>query len=404
MTYSETLDWLWAHLPMYQEKGNSAFRPKLDNILMLCEHLGSPQEQFPSVHIAGTNGKGSSSHAIASVLQEAGYKVGLYTSPHLKDFRERIKINGKDISQEDVIAFVEKNKDFLEAHSFSFFEVSVAMAFDYFSKQKVAIAIIEVGLGGRLDSTNIISPIVSLITNIGKDHTEILGNTLAEIAQEKAGIIKPKTPIVISEYHKETAPVFKQIAQEKEAPLFFAHLIEAPFSMDLKGHYQSKNIKGIVQTLRILQEKGWKISEENIKAGLSHIVNNTHLMGRWQVLGTSPKIVCDTAHNAHGFTEIFAQLREESFSTLRMVIGFVKEKDLESILPMFPKEAVYYFCSPKIDRGLPVKLLEEKASNFGLKGISFSSVKEALAKAQEEAQESDFIYIGGSTFVVAEVV
>ena len=291
-----------------------------------------------------------------------------------------------------------------QAHSFSFFEVSVAMAFDYFSKQKVAIAIIEVGLGGRLDSTNIISPIVSLITNIGKDHTEILGNTLAEIAQEKAGIIKPKTPIVISEYHKETAPVFEQIAQEREAPLFFAHLIEAPFSMDLKGHYQSKNIKGIVQTLHILQEKGWKISEENIKAGLSHIVNNTHLMGRWQVLGTSPKIVCDTAHNAHGFTEIFTQLREESFSTLRMVIGFVKEKDLESILPMFPKEAVYYFCSPKIDRGLPVKLLEEKASNFGLKGISFSSVKEALAKAQEEAQESDFIYVGGSTFVVAEVV
>ena len=265
MTYTESIDWLWAHLPMYQEKGRSAFRGKLDNILLLCDHLGNPQEQFPSLHIAGTNGKGSSSHALASVLQEAGYKVGLYTSPHLKDFRERIKVNGENISQEAVSQFVEKNKDFMEGENFSFFEVTVGMAFDYFAYQKVDIAVIEVGLGGRLDSTNIINPIVSLITNIGKDHTEILGDTLEKIAQEKAGIIKLQTPVVISEFHPLTAPVFKQVAAEKEAPIYFADSLEVPYTMDLKGGYQAKNIKGIVQTLRILQEKGWAISEENIQ-------------------------------------------------------------------------------------------------------------------------------------------
>ena len=306
MTYTESIDWLWAHLPMYQEKGRSAFRGKLDNILLLCDHLGNPQEQFPTLHIAGTNGKGSSSHALASVLQEAGYKVGLYTSPHLKDFRERIKINGEDISQEAVCQFVEKNKDFIEGENFSFFEVTVGMAFDYFAYQKVDIAVIEVGLGGRLDSTNIINPVVSLITNIGKDHTEILGNTLEEIAYEKAGIIKPHTPVVISEFHPLTAPVFKQVAAEREAPIYFADSLEVPYTMDLKGGYQAKNIKGIVQTLRILQEKGWAISEENIQRGLSHIVANTHLMGRWQLLDEHPKTICDTAHNAHGFAEIFA--------------------------------------------------------------------------------------------------
>ncbi len=404
MTYTESIDWLWAHLPMYQEKGRSAFRGKLDNILLLCDHLGNPQEQFPTLHIAGTNGKGSSSHALASVLQEAGYKVGLYTSPHLKDFRERIKINGEDISQEAVCQFVEKNKDFIEGENFSFFEVTVGMAFDYFAYQKVDIAVIEVGLGGRLDSTNIINPVVSLITNIGRDHTEILGNTLEEIAYEKAGIIKPHTPVVISEFHPLTAPVFKQVAAEREAPIYFADSLEVPYTMDLKGGYQAKNIKGIVQTLRILQEKGWAISEENIQRGLSHIVANTHLMGRWQLLSEHPKTICDTAHNAHGFAEIFAQLGQEKYNTLHMVLGFVKEKDLDAILPMFPKEAHYYFCTPKIDRGLSATLLQEKAASYGLRGDAFPSVESALAQAQEQAHTDDFIYIGGSTFVVAEVV
>lgn len=404
MTYTETLDWLWAHLPMYQEKGRAAFRGKLDNILLLCDHLGNPQEKFPTIHIAGTNGKGSSSHAIASVLQEAGYKVGLYTSPHLKDFRERIKINGENIPQEAVTRFVKDNKDFMERENLSFFEVTVGMAFDYFSQQKVDIAVIEVGLGGRLDSTNIITPIVSLITNIGKDHTEILGNTLPEIAKEKAGIIKPYIPVVISEYHKETAPVFEQIAKERKAPIYFANTLETSYTMDLKGDYQSKNIKGILQTLRILQEKGWHITEENIQQGLTHIVRNTHLMGRWQVLGDTPKVVCDTAHNAHGFTEIFSQLEKEKYATLRMVIGFVKEKDLEAILPLFPKNAVYYFCMPKIDRGLNADILQKKAKTYNLIGEAFSTVRAAFEQACKEAAKEDFIYVGGSTFVVAEIV
>ena len=404
MTYTETLDWLWAHLPMYQEKGRAAFRGKLDNILLLCDHLGNPQEKFPTIHIAGTNGKGSSSHAIASVLQEAGYKVGLYTSPHLKDFRERIKINGENIPQEAVTRFVKDNKDFMEGENLSFFEVTVGMAFDYFSQQKVDIAVIEVGLGGRLDSTNIITPIVSLITNIGKDHTEILGNTLPEIAKEKAGIIKPYIPVVISEYHKETAPVFEQIAKERKAPIYFANTLETSYTMDLKGDYQSKNIKGILQTLRILQEKGWHITEENIQQGLTHIVRNTHLMGRWQVLGDTPKVVCDTAHNAHGFTEIFSQLEKEKYATLRMVIGFVKEKDLEAILPLFPKNAVYYFCMPKIDRGLNADILQKKAKTYNLIGEAFSTVRAAFEQACKEAAKEDFIYVGGSSFVVAEIV
>ena len=404
MTYLETIDWLWAHLPMYQEKGRAAFRGKLDNILLLCDHLGNPQEHFPCLHIAGTNGKGSSSHALASVLQEAGYKVGLYTSPHLKDFRERIKINGVDIPEEAVVHFVEENKEYMEGEDLSFFEVTVGMAFDYFARERVDIAVIEVGLGGRLDSTNIITPIVSLITNIGKDHTEILGNTLEEIAYEKAGIIKRQIPVVISEFHPLTAPVFKQVALEKESEIYFADSLEVPYTMDLKGGYQAKNIKGIVQTLRVLQQKGWKITEEHIQKGLSHIVANTHLMGRWQLLGEAPKTICDTAHNAHGVTEILSQLQQEKYDTLHMVLGFVKEKDLSSILPMLPKNARYYFCKPQIDRGLDATVLQEKAREYGIEGVVFSSVKEALTKAQQEAKVTDFVYVGGSTFVVAEVV
>ena len=404
MTYLQTIDWLWAHLPMYQEKGRAAFRGKLDNILLLCDHLGNPQEHFPCLHIAGTNGKGSSSHALASVLQEAGYKVGLYTSPHLKDFRERIKINGVDIPEEAVIHFVEENKEYMEGEDLSFFEVTVGMAFDYFARERVDIAVIEVGLGGRLDSTNIITPIVSLITNIGKDHTEILGNTLEEIAREKAGIIKRQIPVVISEFHPLTAPVFKQVALEKESEIYFTNSLEVPYTMDLKGGYQAKNIKGIVQTLRVLQQKVGRLQRNISKkdSPISWLILT--LWGRWQLLGEAPKTICDTAHNAHGFTEILSQLQQEKYDTLHMVLGFVKEKDLSSILPMLPKNALYYFCKPQIDRGLDATVLQEKAREYGIEGVVFSSVKEALTKAQQEAKVTDFVYVGGSTFVVAEVV
>ena len=389
---------------MFQNNGKKALKNKLDNILFFTEHLGFPHKNFPSIHIAGTNGKGSSSHAIASVLQEAGYKVGLYTSPHLRDFRERIKINGKEIPEQNVIEFVEKHLPFIEKNDLSFFELTVAMAFDYFSTEKVDIAVIEVGLGGRLDSTNIILPEVCLITNIGKDHTDILGNTLAEIAYQKAGIIKEKTPVVISEYHPETADVFKEIAKEKNANIYFAYQKNIPYKTDLKGIYQEKNLKGIVQTLEILQEKGWKISNKNIEEGLLNIVKNTGLKGRWQTLSESPKIVCDTGHNHHGISLVIQQIAQQKYKKLHIVLGFVKEKDIDNILPLFPKNAIYYFCSPNIPRGLDANILKEKAILFDLQGNSYSSVNEALNYAKKQATTEDMIFIGGSTFVVAEVV
>lgn len=404
MNYQQTIDWLFSHLPMFQNNGKKALKNKLDNILFFTEHLDFPHKNFPSIHIAGTNGKGSSSHAIASVLQEAGYKVGLYTSPHLRDFRERIKINGKEIPEQNVIEFVEKHLPFIEKNDFSFFELTVAMAFDYFSTEKVDIAVIEVGLGGRLDSTNIILPEVCLITNIGKDHTDILGNTLAEIAYQKAGIIKEKTPVVISEYHPETADVFKEIAKEKNANIYFAYQKNIPYKTDLKGIYQEKNLKGIVQTLEILQEKGWKISNKNIEEGLLNIVKNTGLKGRWQTLSESPKIVCDTGHNHHGISIVIQQIAQQKYKKLHIVLGFVKEKDIDNILPLFPKNAIYYFCSPNIPRGLDANILKEKASLFDLQGNCYSSVNEALNYAKKQATTEDMIFIGGSTFVVAEVV
>lgn len=404
MSYQQTVDWLFSRLPMFQNKGVSALKNKLDNIILFCNHLGNPQENFVSVHIAGTNGKGSSSHSIASVLQEAGYKVGLYTSPHLKDFRERIKINGEEVSQDFVVDFVAKNKSFLEKNYLSFFEMSVAMAFEYFSVQKVDIVVVEVGLGGRLDSTNIINPQVCLITNIGKDHTDILGETLPEIAQQKAGIIKKNTPIVISEFHSETAEVFIAEAQQKNAPIEFAHQKEVFYSTDLQGNYQQKNLKGVVAVLEILQQKGWQISTENIKNGLLNVVKNTGLKGRWQILGNSPKIICDTGHNQHGLEWVLEQISQQKFNKLHMVLGFVREKNIDVILPMFPKNAVYYFCSPNVPRGLEVSVLFEKASQNGLKGDIFTSVKQALEAAKSRANKQDLIFIGGSTFVVAEIV
>lgn len=395
---------MFNRLPMFQTQGKNALNNKLDNILTFTSALGNPQTKFKSLHIAGTNGKGSSSSMLASILQEAGYKVGLYTSPHLKDFRERIKIDGKEIPESYVVNFITKNKSFLEEHSLSFFEMTVGMAFSYFAEEKVDIAVIEVGLGGRFDSTNIITPEVSLITNISKDHTDILGDTLPKIAFEKAGIIKQNVPVVISEYQEETAPVFTARAKEIKAPIIFANHIETSLTTDLQGAYQEKNIKGVIAVTELLIHQGWDITPENIAQGLLHVVHNTNLKGRWQTLGSCPTIVCDTGHNVGGLTYVMEQLKKQTYTHLHIVVGFVKEKDVNSVLELFPKEATYYFCSPAIARGLNVDTLKEIATTKGLQGERYSSVAEALNAAKAQALPTDFIFVGGSTFVVAEVV
>lgn len=404
MNYQETISWMFAQLPMFQTQGRSALNNKLDKTIAFAEHLGNPEQKIRTVHIAGTNGKGSSSSMIASVLQEAGYKVGLYTSPHLKDFRERIKINGQEIPEGYVVDFIAKNKSFLEENKLSFFEMTVGMAFSYFSHEMVDIAVIEVGLGGRFDSTNIITPEVSLITNISKDHTDILGDTLPKIAFEKAGIIKHQVPVVISEYNDETAPVFTARAKEEQAPILFANTIETDLTTDLQGFYQEKNIKGVIAVIELLIHKGWDISAENIKEGLQHVVRNTNLKGRWQTLSKNPTVVCDTGHNVGGLTYVMQQLAKQSYKHLHIVVGFVKEKDVNGVLDLFPKEATYYFCSPHILRGLNVETLKEIATAKGLKGEAYPSVQQALEAAKARALETDFIFVGGSTFVVAEVV
>ena len=404
MNYQETLSWMFNRLPMFQTQGKTALNNKLDNILTFTSVLGNPQTKFKSLHIAGTNGKGSSSSMLASILQEAGYKVGLYTSPHLKDFRERIKINGKEIPENYVINFISENKSFLEEHSLSFFEMTVGMAFCYFAEEKVDIAVIEVGLGGRFDSTNIITPEVSLITNISKDHTDILGDTLPKIAFEKAGIIKQNVPVVISEYQEETAPVFTAKAKEMNAPIIFANHIKTSLTTDLQGAYQEKNIKGVIAVTELLIHQGWDITPENIAQGLLHVVHNTNLKGRWQNLGSYPTIVCDTGHNVGGLTYVMEQLKKQTYTHLHIVVGFVKEKDVNGVLELFPKEATYYFCSPAIARGLNVDTLKEIAIAKGLQGERYSSVAEALNAAKAQALPTDFIFVGGSTFVVAEVL
>ena len=404
MNYQETLSCMFNRLPMFQTQGKNALNNKLDNILTFTSALGNPQTKFKSLHIAGTNGKGSSSSMLASILQEAGYKVGLYTSPHLKDFRERIKIDGKEIPEDYVVNFISENKSFLEEHSLSFFEMTVGMAFSYFSEEKVDIAVIEVGLGGRFDSTNIIIPEVSLITNISKDHTDILGDTLPKIAFEKAGIIKQNVPVVISEYQEETAPVFTAKAKEMKAPIIFANHIETSLTTDLQGTYQEKNIKGVIAVIELLIHQGWDITSENIAQGLLHVVRNTNLKGRWQTLSSYPTIVCDTGHNVGGLTYVMEQLKKQTYTNLHIVVGFVKEKDVNSVLELFPKEATYYFCSPAIARGLNVNTLKEIATAKGLQGETYSSVAEALNVAKAQALPTDFIFVGGSTFVVAEVV
>lgn len=391
---------------MYQRVGAIAFKKDLNNTIALTNYLGNPERNFKSIHVAGTNGKGSVSHMLASVLQDAGYNVGLYTSPHLLDFRERIRINGKPISQREVINFVKEHKSFFETHTLSFFEMTVGLAFQSFSNHKVDIAIIEVGLGGRLDSTNVITPEVSVITNIGKDHTQFLGNTLAEIAVEKAGIIKPNIPVVIGETQIETKPVFEKIALEKLAPIVFAENIPVKkYVLDLLGSYQEKNYKTAVVAINTLtQYSNFTIAESNIENGLKRVAKNTGLQGRWQVLGKFPKVICDTAHNAEGLQYVLKQLQEEWYIKLHIVLGVVADKDLEAILPMFPKKAIYYFCKPDIPRGLDASVLMQKAMPFGLKGNFYPSVQDAFSAAIKAAKIPDVIFIGGSTFVVAEII
>ena len=406
MNYQETVNWMFKQLPMYQNQGKSAYKVDLSNTHLLAKHLNHPERYFKSVHVAGTNGKGSTSHMLASVLQEAGYKVGLYTSPHLKDFRERIKINGKEVSKQFVIGFIKRNLSFFKQNQLSFFEMTVGMAFDYFSKQKVNIAIIEVGLGGRLDSTNIITPEVSVITNIGFDHTQFLGTTYQAIASEKAGIIKPKVPVVIGETQEETKDVFIGIAEHNNSEIYFSdQLVTQNLESDLKGSYQKHNIKTVVQTIKVLNTQNrFKISNNELSQGLKNVVKNTTLNGRWQVLQEQPKIICDTAHNREGLTYVMRQLEDERFDELHIVFGVVNDKDLDSILTLLPKHARYYFCKPDIPRGMDADLLKEKFLNRGFKGQSYLTVNEALNSAKQNTKAEDLIYVGGSTFVVAEII
>ncbi|SNB33872.1 Bifunctional protein : Folylpolyglutamate synthase and Dihydrofolate synthase [Flavobacterium psychrophilum] len=404
MNYQQTLDWLFAQLPMYQQQGASAYRKDLVNTILLANHLGNPELKVKTIHVAGTNGKGSSSSMIASVLQEAGYKVGLYTSPHLKDFRERIKINGLAISEDFVIDFVAKNKPFFEENNLSFFEMTVGLSSDYFAKQEIDVAVIEVGMGGRLDSTNIIKPLVSVITNIGLDHTLFLGNTLEAIANEKAGIIKPNTPVIVGEYNDKTKGVFLAKAKDCKADIYFASdLITKEYPSDLLGDYQQQNKKTAIQTIRVLKPH-FSVSEENLKDGLLNVVKNTGLLGRWQQIHSNPKVICDTAHNSHGLKIVLNQIQKEEFDNLFFVLGFVNDKDLDDVLPLFPKKAKYFFSKPNIFRGLDAKILQEKATNFGLTGNIHNSITEAYKEALELSSQNDFIYIGGSTFVVAEIL
>lgn len=405
MNYQETINWMFNQLPMYQLQGASAYKKDLTNAYLLANHLDNPEKKLKCIHVAGTNGKGSTSHMLASIFQEAGYTVGLYTSPHLKDYRERIKIDGIEISEDFVCEFINKNKPFFEANDMSFFEMTVGLAFDYFAKEKVDIAIIEVGMGGRLDATNIITPLVSVITNIALDHTQFLGNTLEAIAFEKAGIIKPGIPVVIGEYTEETKPVFLERTKENNSEIFFAsELVSHDYPSDLIGDYQVHNKKTVLQAIAVLNsQKEFEIDETDIRSGLLNIGKNTELKGRWQKLGEFPKIICDTAHNKNGLEIVMKQIQKEKYDTLHIVLGVVNDKDLDEVLPLFPANAKYYFCKPDIPRGLEAALLQEKAQKFNLKGNAYLSVTEAYDTSRNIATKNDFIFVGGSTFVVAEL-
>ena len=404
MTYKESINWLFNQLPVFQNIGAAAYKEDLNNTILLTKHLNHPERNFKTIHVAGTNGKGSTSSMIASVFMEAGYKVGLYTSPHLKDFRERITINGKKISKNYVHQFVLEHKQFFETTELSFFEMTVGLAFQYFSDKKVDIAIIEVGMGGRLDATNIITPLLSIITNIGKDHTAFLGDTLEKIAFEKAGIIKQNIPVVIGEYTIQTKPVFLEVASKNKSEIYFAQDINHPdYPCGLLGDYQIKNKKTVIEVFRNLKSN-FNISEENIKNGIANVVLNTHLQGRWQILQENPKVICDTAHNAHGLEMVIQQLKKETYNQLHIVLGVVNDKDLDAILPLFPKNANYYFCKPKNERGLNAKTLQDKAKSFQLFGNTYTSISKAYKAALEKSSDKDLIFIGGSNFVVSEII
>jgi len=390
---------------MYQNIGAAAYKKDLKNILKLSRHLNNPNHNFKSIHIAGTNGKGSTAHMISSVLQEANYKVGLYTSPHLVDFRERIKINGKMIEKDFITDFIKDNIDFFDNNSFSFFELSVGLAFEYFNINSVDIAIIEAGMGGRLDSTNIISPQVSVITNISYDHTQFLGDTITKIAKEKAGIIKKGIPVIIGENKKEITDLFINIAKQKESEILFADkLIDKQYDCDLKGVYQKMNIKTSVQTINELVKLGFIISEENIVDGLKNIKTNTGILGRWEIIGREPLIICDVAHNHEALSIVLNHLISMEYNKIHFVIGFVNDKNLNSIIDLFPMHAEFYFTKPNIERGMDQLELQNLFKSKNRIGNSFSNVKLALKSALNISKKDDIIYVGGSTFVVAEAM
>ena len=401
MNYEQTVNWLFNQLPVYQLDGIFKYKVDLNPILKICEYLKNPQNTFKSIHVAGTNGKGSSSHMLSSILQESGLKVGLYTSPHLLDFRERIKLDGKFIEKDFVSDFVTNHIEFFENNKISFFEMTVAMAFDYFAKSNVDIAVIETGLGGRLDSTNILDPLVSLITNIGLDHKEFLGNNLKDIAKEKAGIIKKGVPVVISEFQKETFPVFETKAQKIGTDIYLAENTNK-FETDLLGDFQNKNINGVVKVISLLEQLN--ISYQNIEKGLLNIKRNTGLIGRFQILNDSPKVICDVGHNLEAFQEIIANLNSLRFNNLKLVLGFVKGKDFEKIIDILPKNAQYFFCKPNIERGLSLENLANYGYNCGLEFSLYKSVLEAYNSALSNSNDQDLIFIGGSNFTVSEIL
>ncbi len=427
MTYSEALTFLLEQLPMYQRVGSSAFKKDLTNTKELCRYLGNPESKFKSIHVAGTNGKGSSAHLLAAILIEAGYKTGLYTSPHLKDFSERIRVNGQPVSKEAIINFVQNCQQFLSELKPSFFEMSVGLAFKQFAEEAVDIAVIEVGLGGRLDSTNVITPVVSLITNIGYDHTDMLGETLPEIAAEKAGIIKPGVPVVIGNYTAETLPVFEQKANERNSPITLAQnqyrikmeimteqfqqlsvyengiLRFSDLKLSLTGSYQLQNLPGVLATINDLRRQGFEITDDHIRKGLQSVQKLTGLKGRWQLLGENPTIIADTGHNLEAFREIWSQISGYKYQQLHLVLGFVQGKAVEKILTLFPKDSLFYFCKPSVPRGLELEELVSIAEVYQLKYHIIPAVNDALKKARELAQKNDIIFVGGSTFVVAEL-
>ena len=424
MTYQETIEYLFNSTPLFQNVGKDAYKEGLENTLKLDEYFGYPHRTFKTIHVAGTNGKGSCSHTLAAILQSAGYKVGLYTSPHLVDFRERIRVNGEVISKEYVIDFVEQHRSFFEPLHPSFFELTTAMAFNWFAMQKVDVAVIEVGLGGRLDCTNIISPDLCVITNISFDHIQFLGDTLAKIASEKAGIIKPKIPVVIGEIHPETESVFINKSDLESAPIHFAQressVQKAIFTPEggityytteypllkgqLGGYCQVKNTQTILTAVRILQEKGYHIEKEHVYQGFAEVCLLTGLMGRWQILQEQPKMICDTGHNKAGIEYIVKQLSAQVYRQLRIILGMVNDKDISGVLAMLPKEATYYFTKASVSRALSEEKVKELAQQAGLQGNTYPNVEEAVQAACSEAHPDDLIFVGGSTFIVADLL